>query len=107
MIYCLDTDILIEYFRGNEAVKKRLSALRDDDSVGLTWLCVYEFFKGIFASGKIEEESFLNALVNSSLMLEETYESARISGQIYAELRKSGELQACRLVCQQGFLNDR
>lgn len=92
MIYCLDTDILIEYFRGNESIKNRIKNLREEDSIGLTWLSVYEFFKGIFASGKMEEESFLSTLVNSVFLMDESYESSRIGGQIYAELKKSGTL---------------
>lgn len=92
MIYCLDTDILIEYFRGNESIKYRIENLREDDSIGLTWLSVYEFFKGIFASGKLEEEEFLIGLVNSAFLMDETYESSRIGGEIYADLKKSGNL---------------
>jgi tRNA(fMet)-specific endonuclease VapC len=92
VIYCLDTDILIEYFRGSESIKNRIKNLREDDSIGLTWLSVYEFFKGIFASGKLEEEGFLSALVNSAFLLDETYESSRIGGEIYAALKKSGNL---------------
>lgn len=92
MIYCLDTDILIEYFRGNESIKSRIENLREEDSIGLTWLSVYEFFKGIFASGKMEEESFLSTLVNSVFLMDETYGSSRMGGEIYAELKKSGTL---------------
>jgi tRNA(fMet)-specific endonuclease VapC len=92
LIYCLDTDILIEYFRGNRSIKNRIENLREEDSIGLTWLSVYEFFKGIFASGKMEEESFLSALVNSVFLMDESYESSRIGGEIYATLKKSGTL---------------
>ena len=59
MIYCLDTDILIEYFRGSEPIKKKVESLTEEDSVGLIWLTFYEFFKGIFVSGKLDEEKFL------------------------------------------------
>lgn len=58
----------------------------------MTWLSVYEFFKGIYVSGRIDEEYFLRRLVDSSLMMEESYESSRIGGEIYASLRKSGNL---------------
>ena len=58
MIYCLDTDILIEYFRGSDAVRKKIENLTGEDSIGFTWLTIYEFFKGIFASGKWKRRSF-------------------------------------------------
>jgi len=92
MIYCLDTDIIIEYFRGNKSVEKRIEDLTENDSVGLTWLTFYEFFKGIFVSGKFSEEKFLQGLVKTSLILESSYEASRMGGEIYADLRKRGKL---------------
>ena len=92
MIYCLDTDIIIEYFRGNDAVKNKIENIGENDSIGLTWLSVYEFFKGICVSGKFEEEDFLIRMVNSAIMMEETYESSKMGGEIYASLKKSGNL---------------
>jgi predicted nucleic acid-binding protein len=92
LIYCLDTDILIEHFRGNEEIKGRIESLTPDDKLGLVWLTVYEFFKGIFVSGKYEEEKFLQKLAESCFILEPTYEAARIGGEIYASLRKAGKL---------------
>lgn len=92
MIFCLDTDILIEYFRGNEKIRDRIDALSDNDSIGLTWLSFYEFFKGIFVSGKLEEENFLLKLFDSSVILEASYQSAKIGGEIYASLKKRGQL---------------
>ena len=92
MIYCLDTDILIEYFRGSSAQKKRIETLREEDSVGFTWLTIYEFFKGIFISGRLQEETFLKGLAKTCTFLETSYEAARIGGEIYATLKKRGEL---------------
>lgn len=92
MIYCLDTDILIEYFRGNEPIKRKIENLTEEDSVGLTWLTFYEFFKGIFLSGKLNEEKFLQGLATTCVIMEESYDAAKIGGEIYANLKKKGEL---------------
>lgn len=92
MIYCLDTDILIEYFRGSELIKRKVESLKEEDGIGLTWLTFYEFFKGIFVSGKLDEERFLKGLVKTCIILEESYEAARIGGEIYANLKKRGKL---------------
>lgn len=92
MIYCLDTDILIEYLRGSEAVRRRIQSLTDKDSIGLIWLTFYEFFKGIFVSGKLGEEKFLQELRQTCIILEPSYEAAKIGGQIYAALKKEGKL---------------
>jgi predicted nucleic acid-binding protein len=92
LIYCLDTDILIEYFRGSEAIRRRIENLKGEDRIGLIWLTVYEFFKGIFISGKFDEERFLKELVRTCLIFETSYEAARIGGRIYAALKKKGKL---------------
>lgn len=92
MIYCLDTDILIEYFRGSEPIKRKIENLTEEDSVGLTWLTFYEFFKGIFLSGKLNEEKFLQGLAKTCIIMEESYDVAKIGGEIYATLKKKGEL---------------
>ena len=82
MIYCLDTDILIEYFRGSELIKRKVESLKEEDAIGLTWLTFYEFFKGIFVSGKLDEERFLKGLVKTCIILEESYEATRIGGDL-------------------------
>lgn len=92
MIYCLDTDILIEYFRGSEQIKRKIESLPDEDSIGLSWFTFYEFFKGIFVSGKLFEESFLQGLTRTCAILEASYEAARLGGEIYANLKKQGRL---------------
>ncbi len=92
MIFCFDTDILIEYFRGNEKIKEKITNLSNDDSIALTWLSFYEFFKGIYLSGKIDEEKFLKSLLYTCLILEASYESAKMGGEIYASLKKNGQL---------------
>lgn len=92
MIFCLDTDILIEYFRGSEKIKDRIKNLSNDDSIALTWLSFYEFFKGIYLGGKLEEKEFLQRLLDTCLILEASYESAKIGGETYASLKKKGQL---------------
>ena len=73
-------------------MKNRIKTLSDNDSIGLTWLSFYEFFKGIFISGKTGEEKFLRMLLETSMILEASYESAKLGGEIYATLKKKGQL---------------
>jgi predicted nucleic acid-binding protein len=70
----------------------KVQGLTEKDSIGLTWLSFYEFFKGIFVSGRMEEEKFLKTLAGTCIILEESYESARIGGEIYAALKEKGRL---------------
>jgi predicted nucleic acid-binding protein len=97
LIYCLDTDILIEYFRGNEAIRRKVESLTGKDSVGLIWLTLYEFFKGIFISGRLGEEKFLQELNETCLILDPSYEAAKIGGEIHARLRKEAGLSMMRI----------
>lgn len=92
MIYFLDTDILIEYFRGSKPIKRKIESLSEEDSIGLSWFTFYEFFKGIFVSGKLYEEKFLQGLAEACIILEASYEAARLGGEIYAALKKQGKL---------------
>lgn len=50
------------------------------------------FSKGIFVSGRLEEKKFLQKLFDTSIILESSYESARIGGEIYASLKRKGQL---------------
>ena len=52
----------------------------------------YEFFKGIYISRKLDEEIFLKNLLASCPVLESSFESAKIGGEIYASLKKEGKL---------------
>lgn len=92
MIYCLDTDILIEYFKGDEKLKEKIEGLAEDDMLAITWFSFFEFFKGIFVAEKFEEEKFLKEILESVQVLGESYNSARIGGEIYAQLKKQGVL---------------
>jgi tRNA(fMet)-specific endonuclease VapC len=92
LIYCLDTDILIEYFRGNEKIVRKISSLADEDGIALTWLSFYEFFKGIYVSKKPDEEFFLKNRLATCLVLDSSFESSKIGGEIYASLKKEGKL---------------
>jgi predicted nucleic acid-binding protein len=69
-----------------------MESLTGDDSLGVIWLTFYEFFKGIFVSGKLGEEKFLQELNETCLILNPSYEAARIGGEIYAALRREGKL---------------
>ena len=92
MIYCLDTDILIEFFRGNEKIVRKITSLADEDGIALTWFSFYEFFKGIYVSQKPDEEFFLKNLLATCLVLDSSFESSKIGGEIYASLKKEGKL---------------
>jgi len=92
LIYCLDTDILIEFFRGNEKIVRKITSLADEDGIALTWFSFYEFFKGIYVSQKPDEEFFLKNLLATCLVLDSSFESSKIGGEIYASLKKEGKL---------------
>src|SRR6056297_4333630 len=91
-IYTLDTDIVIEHLRGTQKVTQKMGELKSDTLITITSLTVYELYKGVYVlkDGKKEEEieQFLGQVRTLDLNLEAEKQAA----EIYAELRKDGNL---------------
>ncbi len=88
----VDTDILSMYFRGNETVKANLDkCLGQYGKVNLSIITYYEIVSGLkYRDAKKQLNSFLG-FANQNTILFLTEESATISAEIYANLRKKGQ----------------
>lgn len=108
MIYCLDTDVLIELFRGNTHITNRIKILKENDRVATTWFSVFEFFKGIYLSKQYEDIKFLEAICSRFEVYGESFESSRLGGEIYAHLRDKGQIvnDADILIASTALAND-
>ncbi|HZX12727.1 MAG TPA: type II toxin-antitoxin system VapC family toxin [Candidatus Nanoarchaeia archaeon] len=93
-MYCLDTNILVDYLRGDEEIKEKLENLFNSGvRVSITILAVCELYKGIFLANKQEESLLiLNRLIDSFILFNITKETAIVYGQLYAQLAKKGKL---------------
>ena len=92
-MYIIDTDFIINYFKNKKRnVELLTKALSEPDAkVFITSLTVYELIGGAHYSNNFEKNySLYKELRNSVDVLELDEESAKISGKIYAQLKKKG-----------------
>jgi len=92
-MYCLDTNILIEYLRGNQNVIDKLSFFYTH-KVGMftTFINLCELYRGVYASkNKDKEEADINALLYTIKPLEMDQHACIFFGKEWNRLQKSGK----------------
>lgn len=90
--YTLDTDIVIEVLKGTETAVERMNALPIETSICITGLTVYELYKGVFSIGERRREQDVEEFIENVEILQLDEDIERKAGEIYADLRKKGEL---------------
>ena len=93
-MYCFDTNIVIDIFRGDRELKTRLEAVqRLGVSVSVTTLTLCELFKGAYAAQRQEEAlKLVRNFMETATVIEHTPPSCDCFGKDYAALKKSGKL---------------
>ncbi len=93
-MYCLDTNIVIDIFRGDVKLKQRLEFIqRLGIEVSITFLSVAELYKGVYLSARKDEslllvEDFLKNVISLNLSMK----SCDLFGMDYGELKKKGKI---------------
>lgn len=82
----VDTDIAIDYLRGDQAARDLIFSLWDNDLAYLSILSVYELYAGMKDTEKEDTENFINAFNIEPV----TVEIAKKAGELYREYRKQG-----------------
>ena len=92
--YCLDTSIVIEIFRGNKEIIKKVGNLQMEEiNFFVTHMTLCELYKGAFLHSKKEEKlKEIDELMLSCTILDFSIKSCKLFGEIYSDLRKSGNL---------------
>jgi tRNA(fMet)-specific endonuclease VapC len=92
MTECLvDTDILSFYFRGEPTVVLRFTDyLKEFDQINISIITYYEIVGGLKFKKAEKQLLEFEAFVNNNTIIHLSEESARISGDKYAELRQAG-----------------
>ncbi|MFZ2456503.1 MAG: PIN domain-containing protein [Candidatus Altiarchaeia archaeon] len=89
MKYALDTDVAIDYLKGNREVIKRLIEIPE---LFLTPATVAELYYGAYNSGKPEKgEEDINELLENFYFLDMTPRACKLFGRIKAEQRQKGK----------------
>jgi len=88
-MYCLDTNVVIDIFRGDKDLRNRISSI--DPSITTITLC--ELFKGVYLSSDSEKSLMLvQEFVKSVDIINLDEKSCHIYGKDYQILKKSGKL---------------
>ena len=90
--FTLDTDIVIEILRGNETAVNKMETLPQETLINITGLTVYELYKGVLCLGSKKLEEELENFIQSVEVLQLDSYIERKAGEIYAYLKKKGEI---------------
>ena len=92
-MYCLDTDVIVEYLRGNPKIVERLSSIYEKGGkLHTTFINLCELYKGIYTSHhKEKEEVDINVLLYTVKLLEMNQQSCIFFGKEWNRLQKSGK----------------
>ncbi len=90
--FTLDSDIVIEILRGNETVINKMESLPQETLINITGLTVYELYKGVLYIGSKKLETDLEKFLQSVEVLQLDSYIERKAGEIYAYLKKKGEI---------------
>ena len=90
-ILCLDTDILIDFLRGETKTTKEVKKLEDLFELTTTAINLFELYYGAYKTGRDRNVNAIRELENRLEVLKFTSTSAKISGEILSKLEKKGE----------------
>ncbi len=89
MTYCLDTNVVIDIFRGDQQLKSKIMAM---NKYAITPIVLCELFKGAFLAQRQEEAlKLVNDFVQTVDILDCNYEACELFGKWYADLKKQGK----------------
>ena len=93
-IYCFDTSVVADLFRGNTQLREKMILLQHSGNpVALTSISLCELYKGVFSSQRKEEnKTLLDQFVKSITFLTHTHKSCELFGMDYVHLKEKGKL---------------
>jgi len=92
-MYCLDTNIAIEFLKGNKLVIDRIRLISQEMEIFITHISLCELYQGIYLSDKIDKE--LNEIENflgSVKVIGFDDFSCREFGRLFAYLKEKGKM---------------
>ncbi|MBI2057184.1 type II toxin-antitoxin system VapC family toxin [Candidatus Pacearchaeota archaeon] len=93
--YCLDTNIIIEFFKGNEEIVKKINALFEKDRLFINSISLCEIYRGIYLYSKDKrlkkELDDLKSLLHFATFVTLDFDSSEEFGKLSYELKKKGK----------------
>ncbi len=104
-IICLDSDILIDFLRGDPLTTEKINQLEEKFELTTTTINLFELYYGAYKSKKADKNvRAVDELTTRFKALKFTNKSSDIAGKILAELEKKGELIDFRDVMVAGII---
>lgn len=93
MLYCLDTNIIIDFFRKDIEILQKMKDLDEKQvTIATNPIVLCELFRGVhLAQDQKSASELLEKFLKSIGSIEFTEAAARIYGQQYAKLKKIGK----------------
>lgn len=93
MLYCLDTNIIVDFFQNEKSILQKMQELEQQQvSFAITPVILCEMYKGAYLGSRQKERvELIEALLKTTKILEFTKQASDIFGQKYAELQKLGK----------------
>ena len=93
-MYCLDTNIIIDIFRGDDSLRKKLLMIQNwGADVAITTLTLCELYKGAYlASRRDEATRLIQDFLKSVVLLRHSEKSCELFGFDYSLLKEKGRL---------------
>lgn len=104
-IICLDSDILIDFLRGDPLTTEKINQLEENFELTTTTVNLFELYYGAYKSKKADKNiKATEELITRFKALKFTIKSSNIAGKILAELEKKGETINFRDVMVAGII---
>ena len=92
-MYCLDTNIIVDYLRGDEKVIEKVKKLVETSDIFVTTITFCELYKGIHLSHRAQRELFvLDNFAQSVKIIDLNLPICRKFGERFAFLREKGKM---------------
>lgn len=92
-MYCLDTNIIVNYLRGNKETISKVNEISEDCEIFITPLTLCELFRGAYLSTDSEiKVKLIKEFTDSFLLLEFDEKVCIEYGKEYARLSKLGKI---------------
>lgn len=93
-MYCLDTNVIIDIFRGNEEIKSKLESLKiDQKGIFVTPISLFELYKGAYLSSKVNEAlRLITEFIKTVEILNIDEFACEEFGKEYARLKGVGKI---------------
>ena len=92
-MYCLDTNIVIDFLRGNKLIINKINFMQQNNKMFITAITLCELYRGAFLSSRKDYQlDVIEKFVESIEVLNLEKNACKIFGEEFARLQKIGKI---------------